>query len=583
MPDSKTPQFDKEIEEILEKLVPHTRQCKWTGKHSHCEEEFDITEEDIKFLKMFHVPAPNYCPTCRRIRRLIHFNYSRLFKIKCEVPNHNEMMISVFQEECPFPVYDYKYFIGDEFDPFSFGREFKLDTNPMEMLLNFRKEFPMPSFLNRSPSSINSEYSNGGRDLKNGYFVMACYHVEDAWYSLMISKSKNVMDSYTIASSEFVHQSVSSDHLYKSLFIYFSSNCTDSMFLFDCRNCLSCFGCVNLRNAKYQVFNKQLSKEEYEKFIKMNYPFSKDFLIENKKRFWELVKKLPMNGPRNISSNNISGVDISNSKNLFDVTSAQNSENIRHSDGALSHRDSMDFLYSGGNSSLLYMNTNIGSQSSRVKFSVSSKFCTDCEFVFNSKNLNNCFMCFGLQDKSYCVLNKQYGKEEYFKIIDQIKTEMLKRGEYNDGPGFEFSAQAYNFSIGQILYPLTNEEIQNLGGFVSQEPEIDIKGLEVLKVNQLPQTIDETTDNILEKAIICEITGRPFRIISSELSFYRRMGIPLPTIHPSMRMENNWKLSPVGKKYTTTCAKCGKNIESLFNPNQDFNLYCESCYQNEVY
>ena len=203
---SKTPQFDKEIEKVLKDLVPHRRQCLWSDKHPHCEKEFDILEEDIKFLKMFQVPPPNYCPTCRRMRRLTHMGYSQLFKRKCDVPNHTESIISVFSKECPFLVYDYKYFIGDEFDSFSFGYKYDKKISPMEQLLEFRKKFPMPSFLNRNPSSINSEYSNGGRDLKNGYFVMACYHVEDAWYSLMIGKSKNIMDSYTVNSSEFVYE-----------------------------------------------------------------------------------------------------------------------------------------------------------------------------------------------------------------------------------------------------------------------------------------------------------------------------------------------------------------------------------------
>ena len=580
--ESKTPKFDKALDEILESLVPHTRKCKWAGEHQYCEGEFKIEEEDINFLKMLRVPAPNYCPTCRRICRLTNMGWNQLFKRKCDAPNHSETLISIFSQECPFPVYDYKYFTEDEFDPFSFGGDYKKEKDPMEHLTEFRKKFPMPSFLNRDPSSINSEYSNGGRDLKNGYYVMACYHVEDAWYSLMINKSRNVMDSYTILDSEFVYGSVNSDHLYKTSFVYFSSSCTDSIFLFDCRNCQDCFGCVNLRNKRYCVYNEQLSKEEYETFIDSITPISRDFIIDSKKKFWNLAKKLPANGPRIISSNNVVGAKIINSRNVFDVTDSVNSENVRHSDGVLSHKDSMDFLYSGGHSNLLYMCTNIGSQSSRVKFSISSKFCTDCEFVFNSKNLNNCFMCFGLQNKSHCILNKKYNEEEYFKIIDEIKTDMLNKGEYSDGLGFSFSAQAYNFSIGQILYPLKDEQIRKFGGYIAKEPKTNVGNMEVLEITQIPQTINEVTDDILDKAIKCEVTGRPFRIISSELSFLRRVGIPLPTIHPSIRMANRWKISPVGKKYNAICAKCNKEMETLFDPKEGYNLYCEDCYKREV-
>ena len=579
---SKTPKFDQALYEILEKLVPHTRTCKWEGLNPYCEGEYKIESGDIEFLKLLRVPAPNFCPTCRRMRRLTNMGWSQLFKRKCDAPEHGESMISILSSECPFPVYDYKYFIEDEFDPFSFGVDYKEGNSPMETLYKLRKKFPMPSFLNRDPSSINSEYSNGGRNLKNGYYVMACYHVEDAWYSLMVNKSRNIMDSYTIHDSEFVYGSVNSDHLYKSSFIYFSSNCTDSSFLFDCRNCTDCFGCVNLRNSKYCVYNKQLSKEEYESFMSSVKPFSRKIINESNEKFWQLVKSLPTNGSRIIASDNVSGAKIINSRNLYDVTDGVNSENIRHADGALSHKDSMDILYSGGHSSLLYMTTNIGSQSSRVKFSISSKFCTDCEFVFNSKNLSNCFMCYGLQNKSYCILNKQYLEDEYFKITDEIKVEMLKRGEYSDGPGFEFSAQAYNFSIGQILYPLEDKEIINFGGYIAKEPETNVGDMEILDAEQLPGTINDVKDDILNKAICCEVTGKPFRIISSELSFLRRMELPLPTNHPSVRMSSRWKISPVGKKYKTSCAKCEKEIESLFNPKENYILYCEDCYKREV-
>jgi CxxC-x17-CxxC domain-containing protein len=492
-------------------------------------------------------------------------------------------MISILPTECPFPVYDYMYFISDLFDPFSFGEKYEAGVSPLDTLFNFRKRFPMPSFLNRDPLSINSDYSNGGRNNKNCYYAMACYRAEDIWYSSMVNRSRNIMDSNDIEDSDFLYEGLSSDHIYKSSFIYFSSNCTDSFLLFDCKNCDSCFGCVNLRNKKYCVWNEQLSKEGYESFIKSINPVRRDSLSKDKEKFWNLVAKLPMNAPRNVGSSNVWGARIMRSRNAFDVVDSDNSEHIRHADGAMSHKDSMDFLYSGGHSSKLYGTINIGSQSSDVRFSVSSKFCVNCEFVFNSKNLTNCFMCFGLQNKSYCVLNVQYPPEEYFEIVDEIKSEMIRRKEYEDPLGFEFSAQAYNFSMAQIGYPLSAEEIKKLGGYVGKEPETNAGNIAIIKANELPQSISEVTDDILNKAILCEVTRRPFKIVASELEFYRRMKLPIPTIHPSNRMETRFRMIPASKKYNAVCAKCGEEINSMFDPKSNFILYCESCYQQEVY
>ena len=579
---SKTPKFDSALNKVLETLVPHTRKCKWQRMHKYCEGEFNIEEADIKLLKILHVPPPNFCPTCRRMRRLPYMAMSHLFKTKCDVPGHNEMMISILPEECPFPIYDYKYFIGDEFNPLSFGIEFKKGDSPMKTFFDLRRKFPMPSFLNRDPSSINSDYSNGGRDLKNGYYVFGCYKTEDAWYSSMINKSRNVMDSMIVIDSEFIYEGVSSDHIYKSSFFYFSNNCLESMFLFDCRNCQNCFGCVNLRNSKYCVWNKQFSKEDYEKFISSIYPLSRDDLASYEKKFWELVKSLPMNGTRNIASTNVTGVNIKNSRNLYDVIDANGSENVRHADAAINHKDSMDFLFSGGHASSLYATTNVGSQSSNIRFSVSSKYCVDCEFVFNSKNLTNCFMCFGLQNKSYCILNKQYTEEKYFEMLDEIKIEMLKRGEYNDGVDLNFCAQAYNVSLAQYAYPLNEEEVKKIGSYTARDPETNVGDTEIIKYSDLPKTINEINNEIVNKAILCEKSGKPFRVTLSELEFYRRMDLPLPNIHPLLRMQKRLSLVKTGKKYKAVCAKCSKEIETVLDPNENFIFYCEKCYQQEV-
>jgi hypothetical protein len=579
--ESKTPQFDALLEQILDSLVPHKRVCRWKGEHSHCEGEFEILAEDIEFLKMLHVPAPNYCPTCRRMRRFVHMNLSKLSKRSCNAPMHTESMISILPEECPFPVYDYMYFISDEFDATSFERKYDETQSTFAQLLDMRKDFPMPSFLNRDPSCINSDYSNGGRNLKNGYYVFGCYDSEDVWYTGLAKECREIMDSRVLSSCDQVYRSMFSDHIFKSSFCYFSKDCTDSMFLFDCRNCTNCFGCVNLRGGKYIVYNEQLSKEEYEKF--MASPLSIDDIKKHKEKFWKLIKSLPVNASRNTSVENVTGTLLRNTRNAFDTTDTDNSEHLRYVDGGLSHKDSMDILYSGGNSSLLYGTVNVGSQSSNVKFSVSSKFSTNCEFIFNSKNLDNCFMCFGLQNKSYCVLNIQYSPEEYFALVDKIKSKMLQDGEYGDILGLEFSAQAYNFSIGQIMYPLNDIEIIKLGGYVAKEPETNAGSVKLLSVSELPQTIGEVADDITNYAIKCELTGRPFRIIQSELQFYRKMKLPLPYVHPGNRLQENLALAPIGKKYSSICAKCSKKINSIFDPKEDFILYCEKCYQQEVY
>jgi len=579
---SKTPKFDALLQPILNELVLHTESCLWKGKHEYCEGDFEITSEDIEFLRMLFVPPPKYCPTCRRIRRLVHMNLSKLFKRHCNALGHDEQMISIFPENASIPVVDYQYFIGDQFNPFLYGRDFKSGESPLNHFFDFRKEIPMPSLLNRDPSSVNSEYSNGGRNNKNCYFTSGCYNVEDAWYSGLISLSKNIMTSRALRESEWASYSVYSEHIYKSSYIYFSKNITNSMFLYDSKNCDQCFGGVNLRNRKYVIWNEQKTKEEYEEFIKNITPFKRSDLLKYKEELLSLTKSLPINSTRNLASENIFGTVISNSKNLFDIVEAKNSENVRHADGIMNHKDSMDLLFSGGHSHHLYQTCNIGSESSYVKFSISSKFCTTSEFIFNSKLLTNCFMCIGLQNKSFCILNKQYTEEEYFPLVDEIKYEMLSRGEYGEFFDLQFSAQAYNFSMAGAYYPLSDDVIEKLGGYIGKESETNVGDLKIIEPENLSETIDEVSDSITEEAVRCLVTQKPFRITKTELAFYRRMKLPIPNTHPIERiMENNMTVT-TGRKWNAVCEKCERKIETIYENISEYHIYCEECFKREV-
>ncbi len=46
---------------------------------------------------------------------------------------------------------------------------------------------------------------------------------------------------------------------------------------------------------------------------------------------------------------------------------------------------------------------------------------TDCHFSVLLNACTDCFGCVGLVHKKYCIFNKQYTKEEYFKKIEELK------------------------------------------------------------------------------------------------------------------------------------------------------------------
>jgi hypothetical protein len=353
------------------------------------------------------------------------------------------------------------------------------------------------------------------------------------------------------------------------------------MFIYDCNNCQDCIGCVNLRNKSNCIFNVQYSKEEYKKQLEQidfgNRKVSKKLLDE----FWKLVKANPARAERHENVHDVSGISISNSKNCHDVMDCVNTEHVLHCDQIVGHKDSMDVSISGG-SERLYNTMAVGSKSSNVKFSFASKFIMESEFVINCRNINNCFACIGLENKSYCIFNRQYDKEEYYKELDKIKVSLIQKGEYGDFLPFKFSTFAYNGSLVDMAFPLKKNEIEKMEALWQPETESNANDMDLINSDDIPDTIEEVTDDILKKALICEETGRPFRIISTELEFYRINKIPLPHIHQIKRMKNRYGHVGNCRVYNVKCNFCNKEVISLYNQKDGWNLYCDDCYKREI-
>ncbi|MCX6807598.1 MAG: hypothetical protein NTZ80_02225, partial [Patescibacteria group bacterium] len=94
--------------------------------------------------------------------------------------------------------------------------------------------------------------------------------------------------------------------------------------------------------------------------------------------------------------------------------------------------------------------------------------------------------------------------------------------------------------------------------------------------------IPENND-ILNYAIECEITKKPFRIIKQELEFYRKHNLPLPKRHPDQRHKDRLSLRNPRKLWDRTCNKCNIPIQTSYSPDRPETVYCEKCYLETVY
>jgi len=120
--------------------------------------------------------------------------------------------------------------------------------------------------------------------MKNSYLSFASWVSEDILYSAKIGFSKDLVDCLSCTHDEFCYECVS---VHSSNKVFFSENCSsciESWFLYDCSGCTNCFGCTNLRNKSYCIYNQQYTREDYLKKLEL-------FSLSSYRSIFDLIKK----------------------------------------------------------------------------------------------------------------------------------------------------------------------------------------------------------------------------------------------------------------------------------------------------
>jgi hypothetical protein len=119
---------------------------------------------------------------------------------------------------------------------------------------------------------------------------------------------------------------------------------------------------------------------------------------------------------------------------------------------------------------------------------------------------------------------------------------MRKTGEWGEFFPAKYSHFGYNQTMNMIKYPLTKEEALKQGFCWSDHEPPFPKVEKTIPASKLPDDITEIPDDILNWAIECELTRKPFRIIRPELEFYRKHHFPIPRRHPDERYKERTKI-----------------------------------------
>ena len=401
-------------------------------------------------------------------------------------------------------------------------------------------------------NNFNCDWCEDVWESKNCYLSRALFKCENLSYGYRVLTSK---DSFDLVYCFDLQRSYNCLFCHNSFNLNFSENskdCVDSNFLFDCRNCQNCTMSWNLRNKRYCIRNVQYTKEEYEKELaKFNFGSYKNIVIL-KEEFKRILKNEAVHRENfNIKTTNSTGNYMTNCDKCINVFSWENSQNCQNCIRGLNSKDSIDqaFTWNTENSG----NNGTVDGGYQIKHSAHSVG-RYSEYIDNCLEVEYCFGCVGLRKKKYCILNKQYTKEEYEKLKAKIVLDMGE--EYGEFFPYSMGICDYNFSASILYFPqTTKEEILREGGYWSEEDFSSEDGISSL---ELPDAIKDTDLGICNQALICPQTHYRFNISQSEFEFHKNNNFALPREHFDRRMLEPARKMVVSKSYPYKCFYCQK-------------------------
>ena len=569
---------------MQEKIV-ETKNCK------QCNISFEITDKDIEFYdnvspkfdwEKYSVPTPTLCSDCRQQRRLSWRNENSLYKRKCDLTKKS--VVSIYTPDKNFITYNQDDWWSDKWSPFDYWVDFDFNKTFFEQFKELQEKVPRITVLNWF--SENADYWNHSYHNKNSFMVNSCAYVEDSYFCINTWNLKNCIDC---------ERTFSSDNCYSCLE---SSNCSKSQYLQNCHDCFSCFisinciwcrnciWCKELKNKEYYLFNKPVSKEEFEKVLN-------DFFNNPKKRkeildkFNEIKSQIPTKYINNTNCENISeSNNCTNSQGVKWCFDCENSKNIAYSTDMMLRwwNDCYDFDIWWEDSSLVY-EVHCSWNATKVLFSNVIWWWYNVYYSDNClTHIENCFGCIWLHNnENYCILNKQYTKEEYNNLVPKIIEHMQKTWEWWEFFPSSLSPFWYNETVANEYFPLSKESAIkswfNWSDYEAPFPKVE----KIIPANKLPDSINDIPDDILNWAIKCEDTKKPFKIISQELWFYRKYNLPIPRKHPDKRHLDRMELRNPRKLFDRDCDKCGISMKTTYSKYREEKVYCEECYNKEVY
>ena len=280
-----------------------------------------------------------------------------------------------------------------------------------------------PRVFTYSLKNENCDWGNYVYHSKNCYMCFDATNCEDCFYVHDSYKCIDCLDCNYCVECELCCQCQDCYKCFNSTYLDDCSRIQDSRFCINCSDLSYCFGCFGLTHKKYCIFNKQFTKKEYFNKLRRLKALPVEEVLKKLAKLRKRYPKVPQHAFRN--QNCDYGDYIYSSKNCYFCFDVFGSQDCGYLYDTVQCRNCYEMAYSYDcelsyecvDSAHLY----------NCNFITYSDYCNNSEHLFNCDHLKDCFGCVGIDNTQYCILNRQFKKEEYFKKVKEIKDGLFGR------------------------------------------------------------------------------------------------------------------------------------------------------------
>jgi len=290
--------------------------------------------------------------------------------------------------------------------------------NFIEEYEKLKKKFPRPAQIANSVE--NCEWADHIYSSQNCYWCFDSTEISDCLYDFGGWQEKGAIDTLWNAICENCFEVADSINSNSCYFSHYMERCYNMYYSFNCGDCHDCFGCSQLMNKSFCIFNGQYTEEEYRNKLPELKKMSAEEAIAKAKEVENKFPKIQSYFSDNENSEYVDYVYKSrNSYYCFDATLLEDCGYVTNSNES---KDTWESTFCMG---VEHCCEAVDSNECFNCFEIQDcSRCYDSAYLYHCEDTNNCFMCTNLNNAKHCILNIQYTPDEYAKKVAEIKAEI---------------------------------------------------------------------------------------------------------------------------------------------------------------